>query len=150
MYLFGPSTFPLTFLQLTSIAAPIAYPIAKLLDFVLGAHGAHTYSKRELQSLLALHADDDGPHATACGGPLCAGELRMLHGVLALGGTRADALMTPLRDVLALGADAVLDAPRVAALLASGHPCFPVHEPGRRDAFVGLLHLTMVGGACAR
>jgi metal transporter CNNM len=37
------------------IIAPIAYPIAKLLDCVLGVESAHTYKKAELKAFLQFH-----------------------------------------------------------------------------------------------
>lgn len=54
MYLFGKSDMsrlpvrPLT-IHAGHFTAPIAYPIAKLLDWILGANDTHTYKKAELK-----------------------------------------------------------------------------------------------------
>jgi metal transporter CNNM len=40
---------------------PIAYPIAKLLDYVLGKDEGHTYKKAELKSFLQFHREGEEP-----------------------------------------------------------------------------------------
>lgn len=40
---------------------PIAYPIAKLLDYVLGQDEGHTYKKAELKSFLQFHREGEEP-----------------------------------------------------------------------------------------
>jgi hypothetical protein len=42
--------------------APIAYPIATLLDRVLGTHPIHTYNKCQLKSFLQFHCPTSRPH----------------------------------------------------------------------------------------
>lgn len=69
--------------------APIAWPIAKLLDFALGANEANTYKKAELKSFLQFHRQGQEP--------LQDDEISILSGVLELGNKRADSIMTPLK-----------------------------------------------------
>lgn len=69
--------------------APIAWPIAKLLDYVLGANETHTYKKAELKSLLQFHRQGQEP--------LQDDEISILSGVLELGNKRAESMMTPLK-----------------------------------------------------
>lgn len=111
--------------------APIAWPIAKLLDYILGANETHTYKKAELKSFLQFHRQGEEP--------LHDDEISILSGVLELGNKRADTIMTPLKDVVTISADDVLDHQKLEFLLMSGFSRFPVHEPGRLLAFVGLL-----------
>ncbi|KAF8656000.1 hypothetical protein AX16_002820 [Volvariella volvacea WC 439] len=113
------------------IFAPIAYPIAKILDWALGAHSSHTYKKAELKSFLQFHRTGEEP--------LRDDEIAILNGVLELNTKNVEAIMTPMRDVVCLSADAILDHEKVDAILKSGYSRFPVHEPGNPTAFIGLL-----------
>ena len=47
--------------------------------------------------------------------------------------------MTPIEDVVTISADTVLDHIAVDKLIMSGYSRFPVHEPGRPHAFIGML-----------
>jgi len=113
------------------IFAPIAYPMARLLDLVLGTHSAHTYKKAELKSFLQFHRTGEEP--------LRDDEIAILNGVLELNTKNVEGIMTPMKDVVCLSADTVLDHDRVDAILRSGYSRFPVHEPGHPKAFIGLL-----------
>ncbi|KAH7923775.1 DUF21-domain-containing protein [Leucogyrophana mollusca] len=111
--------------------APIAYPIAKLLDRVLGANEAHTYKKAELKSFLQFHRTGEEP--------LRDDEISILNGVLELNTKNVETIMTPIRDVVTLSSDTILDHETVDSILTSGYSRFPVHEPGNPLAFLGLL-----------
>ncbi|KAJ7204112.1 hypothetical protein GGX14DRAFT_460871 [Mycena pura] len=113
------------------VFAPVAYPIAKLLDFTLGKGESHTYKKAELRCFLQFHRTGEEP--------LRDEEISILNGVLDLGGKRVETIMTPMKDVVTLSADAVLDEKLVETILLSGYSRFPVHEPNDPEAFVGLL-----------
>ncbi|KAJ7676547.1 hypothetical protein DFH06DRAFT_1168454 [Mycena polygramma] len=118
-------------LALMYLFAPVAWPIARLLDMVLGTHGGHTYKKAELKSFLAFHRTGEEP--------LRDDEISILNGVLELNTKSVEQIMTPMEDVVTLAADAILDDKLVETILLSGYSRFPVHEPGNKDAFVGLL-----------
>ncbi|KAJ8079442.1 hypothetical protein PM082_013780 [Marasmius tenuissimus] len=110
---------------------PIAYPTARLLDKLVGIHESHTYKKTELKSLLALHRTGQEP--------LQEDEITILTGVLELSSKKVERIMTPLKDVVTLSSDAVLDKGKLNELLATGYSRFPVHAPGEPLTFVGLL-----------
>ncbi|KAJ7182410.1 hypothetical protein C8R43DRAFT_910919 [Mycena crocata] len=118
-------------LALMYLFAPVAYPIAKLLDWVLGVHDAHTYKKAELKSFLQFHRTGEEP--------LRDDEISILNGVLELNTKNVEEIMTPMEDVVTLSADAILDDKLVETILLSGYSRFPVHEPEDPQAFVGLL-----------
>lgn len=86
---------------LKSCAAPIAWPIAKLLDYVLGASEQHTYKKAELKSFLQFHRTGEEP--------LRDDEIAILNGVLELNTKNVETIMTPLKDTVILSADTILD-----------------------------------------
>ncbi|THU94253.1 DUF21-domain-containing protein [Dendrothele bispora CBS 962.96] len=118
-------------LVLMWLMAPIAWPIAKLLDWLLGANEAHTYKKAELKSFLQFHRQGEEP--------LRDDEISILSGVLELNTKKVETIMTQMKDVVTLSSDTVLDHKTVDALLLSGYSRFPIHEPGNPLAFVGLL-----------
>ncbi|KAJ7464222.1 hypothetical protein B0H11DRAFT_1734286 [Mycena galericulata] len=118
-------------LGLMYLLAPVAWPIAKLLDLVLGANETHTYKKAELKSFLQFHRTGEEP--------LRDDEISILNGVLELNTKSVEAIMTPMKDVVTLAADAILDDKLVEMILLSGYSRFPVHEKGNPDAFIGLL-----------
>lgn len=69
--------------------APIAYPIAKLLDKVLGANESQTYKKAELKSFLQFHRTGEEP--------LRDEEISILNGVLELNTKSVESIMTPMK-----------------------------------------------------
>lgn len=76
--------------------APIAYPIAKLLDRVLGAdEGGAQYKKAELKSFLQFHRNSEEP--------LRDDEITILNGVLSLNEKRVDQIMTPIQVIRSQG-----------------------------------------------
>ncbi|KAG2126167.1 hypothetical protein BD769DRAFT_1628504 [Suillus cothurnatus] len=118
-------------LLLMYLFAPVAYPIAKILDRVLGVHDAHTYRKAELKSFLQFHRTGEEP--------LHDDEIAILNGVLELSSKNVETIMTPIRDVVMLSSDTILDHSTMNAILTSGYSRFPVHKPGNSLAFEGLL-----------
>lgn len=47
--------------------------------------------------------------------------------------------MTPIEDCLTLSTDKVLDHDSIDNILLSGFSRIPIHEPGQKDNFVGML-----------
>lgn len=76
-------------------SAPLAYPIAKILDYVLGDDQHHLYKKAELKSFLQFHKVAEEP--------LRDEEIAILNGVLELNTKNVETIMTPLRVSCALG-----------------------------------------------
>jgi len=112
--------------------SPIAYPIGRLLDKVLGVDHGNTYKKAELRSFLQFHR-------AASEEPLRDDEISILNAVLELNTKSIETIMTPMKDVVCLSADRVMDHKAVDAVLSSGYSRFPVHEPGKPTAFIGIL-----------
>lgn len=109
MWIFGASSAPCSSHRSAYLfTAPIAYPIARLLDFALGAHTTNTYKKAELKSFLQFHRTGEEP--------LRDDEIAILNGVLELNTKNVEEIMTPMKDVVCLSADSVLDHERVDAM----------------------------------
>ncbi|KAF9464558.1 hypothetical protein BDZ94DRAFT_1255998 [Collybia nuda] len=126
----GAKCAPLV-LGLMWILAPIAWPIAKLLDFALGGKEHNTYKKAELRSFLQFHRTGEEP--------LRDDEIAILNGVLELNTKNVESIMTPMKDTVTLSADCILDHSRVDSIILSGYSRFPVHDPRDPTAFIGLL-----------
>ncbi|KAJ2118089.1 hypothetical protein IW146_000225, partial [Coemansia sp. RSA 922] len=111
--------------------APIGYPIAMLLDYVLGAEHGIIYQKAELKELVSLSD-------TAHGGNLSADEVTIIRGALELGEKLVNDVMTELRNVYMVDIDAKLDRALLTEMLRQGHSRVPVFE-GERSNVVGVL-----------
>lgn len=118
-------------LMLMYVFAPVAWPIAKLLDLVLGANETHTYKKAELKSFLQFHRTGEEP--------LREDEISILNGVLELNSKNVETIMTRMEDVVTLSRDTILDHKMIDTILTSGYSRFPIHESGNSLAFTGLL-----------
>jgi hypothetical protein len=57
--------------------------------------------------------------------------------------------MTPIADCLTLPSDKVLDHATVDQILLSGFSRIPIHEPGQKDNFIGMLLVKRVS-CCTR
>ena len=95
--------------------APVAWPIAKLLDYILGKDEGHTYKKAELKSFLQFHRTGEEP--------LRDDEITILNGVLELNNKDVREVMTPMKDTVVLSADMVLDH------AAMDKMCVYIHSP---------------------
>ncbi|KAJ9126109.1 hypothetical protein QFC24_002381 [Naganishia onofrii] len=113
------------------LLAPVAWPIAKLLDWALGSEEGHTFKKAELKTFLQFHREGEEP--------LRDDEITILNGVLSLNDRKASEIMTHIKDVLCLPSDHVLDHAALDHILLSGFSRIPVYEPGQKENFVGML-----------
>jgi metal transporter CNNM len=81
---------------------PLAYPIAQVLDLVLGSEIGLSYSRDELIALLAMHSIG-GRTKQGPAGDIHDTEAKILQGVLKFSGKTAEDVYTPLRHVGMLG-----------------------------------------------
>ncbi|CAB4442566.1 unnamed protein product [Rhizophagus irregularis] len=111
---------------------PIAYPIALILDFCLGAQHGTMYRKSELKTFVSLHKN---------GGieSLNEDEVQIIGAVLDLREKYVSVIMTPLEDVYTLRADEVLNQELVDEILSRGYSRIPVYEPPNPTNFIGML-----------
>ncbi|KAI8848952.1 hypothetical protein BC829DRAFT_392997 [Chytridium lagenaria] len=110
----------------------IAYPIAKLLDYVLGHKGAIVYRRaRKIKGVRAMHGEDHH-------GPLTEEEVTILRAVLELRDKTVVNVMTHMEDVIMLPLSAKLDRPTMHNLLQAGHSRVPVFNQFR-DNIIGVV-----------
>ena len=111
--------------------APVAWPIAKLLDYVLGESEDTVYKKSGLKTLITMHR--------SLGQILNHDEVTIISAVLDLKEKSVEDIMTPMEDVFVLSQDTVLDEPMIDMILSAGYSRIPVHETGNPTNWVGML-----------
>ncbi|KDO32086.1 hypothetical protein SPRG_03306 [Saprolegnia parasitica CBS 223.65] len=146
---------------LMMLASPVAYPISKVLDCLLGKdHNGTRYKRKELKALITLqqqtHPWPLAPHPQrrlsqvgnmmspspsnyhGYGTHLHTDEVTIIHGALDLTTKTVADVMIPWADVFMLDEETLLNANTLAEILASGHSRIPVYR-GDLMNIVGLL-----------
>ncbi|RAL49430.1 hypothetical protein DM860_012863 [Cuscuta australis] len=104
------------------ICFPIAYPISKLLDFLLGHENKALFRRAELKTLVNLHGNEAGK-----GGELTHDETTIIAGALELHEKTARDAMTPISETFAIDINATLDRDMMNIILEKGHSRIPVY-----------------------
>ncbi|KAK8555374.1 hypothetical protein V6N13_045907 [Hibiscus sabdariffa] len=114
------------------ICYPIAYPIGKVLDVVLG-HGDALFRRAQLKALVSIHSQEAGK-----GGELTHDEATIISGALDLTEKTAEEAMTPIESTFSLDVNSKLDWESIGKILARGHSRIPVYA-GNPKNIIGLL-----------
>ncbi|KAI8366231.1 hypothetical protein BD560DRAFT_401039 [Blakeslea trispora] len=122
-------------LTLMYVMYPVAYPVAKLLDYVLGESHGTVYKKAGLKSLVSLHQAVHPSDVDA----LTSDEVTIIGAVLDLKQKPVSLIMTPINDVFTLSKDDVLDESLVDKILIAGYSRIPIHLAEDDTHFVGML-----------
>ena len=126
-------------LGLMYIMAPVAWPTAKLLDYLLGEDHGTVYKKAGLKTLVDLHRTmGDAGHQ------LNSDEVTIISAVLDLKEKSVGSIMTPMDDVFTLSADNVLDEETMDLILSQGYSRIPIHAPDNDKDFIGMLLVKML------
>jgi metal transporter CNNM len=126
-------------LGLMWIMSPIAWPTAKLLDYLLGEDHGTVYKKAGLKSLVTLHKSMG--HADE---RLNEDEVTIISAVLDLKAKPVGNIMTPMKDVFTMSSDTVLDEKMMDSILSAGYSRIPIHTPDNKNDFVGMLLVKML------
>lgn len=121
------------------IMAPIAYPTAKLLDYLLGEDHGTIYKKAGLKTLVTLHRS-----LGAAGEQLNSDEVTIISACLDLKEKSVGDIMTPIDDVFTMPMDTILDEKTMDLILSQGYSRIPIHDPENEDNFVGMLLVKML------
>ncbi|KAG1681362.1 hypothetical protein FOA52_007410 [Chlamydomonas sp. UWO 241] len=116
------------------ICCPIAWPVGRMLDWLLGSDHHSLFRRKQLKALVDMHGEDKG-----MGGKLSKDETRIITGALDLTSKTAQHAMTPLDKVFMLSTDDKLDERTLRAVIGSGHSRIPVHHTGNREDIVGII-----------
>ncbi|EPS62149.1 hypothetical protein M569_12644, partial [Genlisea aurea] len=118
---------------LVLIAFPVAYPISKLLDVLLGKGHSALLRRAELKTLVNMHGNEAGK-----GGELTHDETTIISGALDMTEKTAKHVMTPLSQVFSLDMDTKLDDESMSLMLSKGHSRVPVYS-GNSSNIIGLI-----------
>ncbi|EEP76262.1 hypothetical protein UREG_01111 [Uncinocarpus reesii 1704] len=126
-------------LTLMYIMSPIAWPIAKLLDKLLGVDHRTLYKKAGLKTLVTLHKT-----LGSAGEQLNSDEVTIISAVLDLKEKSVGSIMIPMEDVFTMSTDTVLDESMMDLILSQGYSRIPIHSPDNPENFVGMLLVKML------
>ncbi|KAI1118608.1 hypothetical protein F5Y14DRAFT_399124 [Nemania sp. NC0429] len=121
-------------LLLMYIMAPVAWPTAKLLDWLLGQDHGTIYKKSGLKTLVTLHKTLGEVDER-----LNQDEVTIISAVLDLKRKAVEEVMTPMDDVFVMSEDTVLDEKTIDQILDAGYSRIPIHQSGNPTNFVGML-----------
>jgi metal transporter CNNM len=115
------------------ILFPICWPLAWILDKVLGDELDTVYSKRELIKMIEKHEDLSESEIDE-------DEERIIKGGLSYSEKAAQDIMTPRVEMVALKKEQRLDKKTLAKVVATGHSRIPIYKE-RMDNIVGILYV---------
>ncbi|XP_074274762.1 DUF21 domain-containing protein At4g14240-like [Silene latifolia] len=114
------------------VCYPLAYPIGKVLDALLG-HDTALFRRAQLKALVSIHSMEEGK-----GGELTHDETTIISGALDLTEKTAEEAMTPIESTFSLDVNSKLDWEALGKVLARGHSRVPVFS-GNPKNIIGLL-----------
>ncbi|KAF8409965.1 hypothetical protein HHK36_002484 [Tetracentron sinense] len=112
---------------------PIAYPISKMLDWMLGEGHAVLLRRAELKTFVNFHGNEAGK-----GGDLTHDETTIIAGALELTEKTAKDAMTPISNAFSLDLNGTLDLETLNAIMTMGHSRVPVYA-GNPTNIIGLI-----------
>ncbi|XP_071724539.1 DUF21 domain-containing protein At2g14520-like [Rutidosis leptorrhynchoides] len=115
------------------ICFPIAYPISKLLDLLLGKGHDALFRRAELKTLVDFHGNEAGR-----GGELTHDETTIIAGALELTTKTASDAMTPISEAFAVDINTKLDRHLMKLISEKGHSRIPVYYE-RPTNVIGLI-----------
>lgn len=117
------------------VMGPVAWPTAKLLDYLLGEDHGTMYKKAGLKTLVTLHKT----LGTGAGEQLMEDEVTIINSVLDLKEKPVGGIMTPMQDVFTMSADTVLDEKMMDTILSQGYSRIPIYSPSNGRDYIGML-----------
>ncbi|KAI1273965.1 hypothetical protein F5Y07DRAFT_375176 [Xylaria sp. FL0933] len=121
-------------LLLMYVMAPVAWPTAKLLDWLLGEDHGTIYKKSGLKTLVTLHKTLGEVDER-----LNQDEVTIISAVLDLKRKAVEEVMTPMDDVFVMSEDTVLDEKTIDQILDAGYSRIPIYQSGNPTNFIGML-----------
>lgn len=120
------------------ILFPVCWPIAKILDKVLGDEMATVYSKRELMKIVEEHEESEESDVKE-------DEERIIKGALTFADKKVEDVMTPETEIFSLPFSQKIDKENLEKIVKSGYSRIPVYK-GKLDNIVGILYIKKLVG----
>lgn len=112
---------------------PIAYPISKMLDWMLGKGHAVLLRRAELKTFVDFHGNEAGK-----GGDLTHDETTIIAGALEMTEKTVKDAMTPISSAYCIDLNSTLDLETLTAIMTNGHSRVPVYA-GDPNNIIGLV-----------
>jgi metal transporter CNNM len=126
------STFAPVMRVLIFVMLPITYPIAWLLDRLLGEEMATLYSKKEIMEIVSELEESE--HSD-----LDADEERIVHGALQFSHTTVREVMTPSERVISYDINQRINQEFIDEITDSDFSRYPIYS-GNKENIVGILY----------
>ncbi|XP_048003920.1 unextended protein-like [Leguminivora glycinivorella] len=114
-----------------ALTAPLAFPVSKILDYLLGEEIGNVYNRERLKELVKVTTEMND---------LDKDEVNIISGALELRKKTVSDVMTKLEDVFMLPITSVLDFETMSEIVKSGYSRIPVYE-GHRGNIVTVLFI---------
>ena len=116
---------------------PLNYPIAKVLDYLLGADHHHLLHRHQLKALVSIHGKAGG-----MGGDLSSDETSIIAGALDMTGKTVGTIcFTALHEIKSIPCDTVLSWKVVNDISKFGHSRVPVYQHDNPADITGVIML---------
>ncbi|KAK1323839.1 DUF21 domain-containing protein [Acorus calamus] len=112
---------------------PVAYPISKMLDWMLGKGHAVLLRRPELKTFMNFHGNEAGK-----GGDLTRDETTIIAGALELTEKTVKDAMTPISKAFSLDLNGILDVQMLNMIMTKGHSRVPIYS-GNPSNIIGII-----------
>lgn len=112
----------------------MTWPVAKVLDWIMGPYKTVLFKRSQLKALVNLHGTTGG-----LGGGLGPDEISVITGALDMETKVARSGMTPWDKIYMLGMDTILDEQMLKEIMGMGHSRIPVYQGSDKKKIIGLI-----------
>lgn len=114
---------------------PVAYPIAKILDLLLGRSHGVVFNRLGLKTLITLHERlHHLPNER-----LTTEEISVMSSMLDMNEVEVPTIMTPIAKIFSLSSDVFLNDMTRYNILNSGYSNIPIHLHTQPNTFIGYF-----------
>jgi len=133
------------------VSSPISYPIAKLLDYLLGEHHKSRFLNNDLKTLIELHTINalekmdlmhkDSQESVEHKLGLHDEQANLMISALEIREKKVIELMIPIKQTFSIDYDDVLDKFKLQLILDKGYSRIPVYSNHDTNDLIGLVRI---------